>query len=149
MSGFADFVILDNLASPPPSLSEDILTTFHGKGTWRGRHCARTSLAPCKEHTDNLKTQARAAHYHSYHHQLSSPWHIGPITCETCHIHCISLLGVCLNKSYQYLFTLNFHFAFGLNLLRSVVLDVLLVGVLRAVSCRRLLVVREHQLNKQ
>ena len=89
---------------------------------------------------------------------LSSPWHISPISGETCHIHCISLLRIRLHRSgilaVQHRFVCAYRMIsiiIIIYLLRSVVLDVLLVGVLRADGHQRLLlfVVGEHQLNKE
>ena len=87
---------------------------------------------------------------------LSSPWHISPIPGETCHIHCISLLRIRLHRSgilaVQHRFVCAYRMiSIIIYLLRSVVVDVLLVGVLRADGHQRLLlfVVSEHQLNKE
>ena len=89
---------------------------------------------------------------------LSSPWHISPIPGETCHIHCISLLRIRLHRSGILAVQHRVVCAYSMiaiiiiiYLLRSVVLDVLLVGVLRADGHQRLLlfVVGEHQLNKE
>lgn len=125
---------------------KEISATCHGKGTWTDRHCERTSSAPCK----------RVPIIISF--VLSSPWHISPIPGETCHIHCISLLRIRLHRSGILAVQHSFVCAYRMisiiiiiYLLRSVVLDVLLVGVLRADGHQRLLlfVVGEHQLNKE